>query len=631
METKTERTLKDITGCILAGGGMSRNSFSRLLGLNELKSSGQMKALAWVNDHIECSLEVEKDREIIFLFEKFQRKEKNSFFNTKHLTIRCRGKELPRDLTELIVRKFSGKWGNLTLEKMASLLMSDPELGKPGLPTPSHADKFRTSRSFLDTWGMEGVYADFVARGEFERSQLDSIDFFNHCTNIQHSDLECSTVIANGPSMHLIDFPWIDAMAQKGGKDGESQQPETEPDSKKGDQDNLNMMLMTDLTEKDVIMGSNKKVKDVLDYVVSKNPDKMIFFSNTCVPITTGEDVESVVKQYQKISPTPLIYLTCTAQSMNNVFRSLLVERRLKAEESITQSDPKKINLIGFQNDAPKEELVRILREISIEVNVQLLPTLHFKDIDALPLASLNVYYPNNLWQHLYNQLLLGSKIKYIFPEAPYGLLRTKKWFEDIISTLGISMDFNATWGKHVQSIEEQWLTLMRDAENHRLGICLRSDELHYLLDPSQLWGVPLACVLEEMGFGLDIMIKMDKGEDREFYFSHVKALLKTPEKHLFDSFHDFTSLRNILSSSEADAIFSNHFFDWRLTEARKNRFSLRHFEKGITGALKTVKTLLQICKTPFYRRYGRYLRRTPGGLRMAESSGNNVLSSGVF
>ncbi|MEI8259367.1 MAG: ATP-binding cassette domain-containing protein, partial [Deltaproteobacteria bacterium] len=94
-------------------------------------------------------------------------------------------------------------------------------------------------------------------------------------------------------------------------------------------------MMTTDLVEKDVVAGNQAKLRQVLDVAVSRpNPDKkIIFFSNTCVPTVTGEDVESVVREFQRKSETPLLYLTVTPKAMNDVFVDMFVTRRKRAEE----------------------------------------------------------------------------------------------------------------------------------------------------------------------------------------------------------------------------------------------------------------------------------------------------------
>ena len=113
-------------------------------------------------------------------------------------------------------------------------------------------------------------------------------------------------------------------------------------------------MVTTDLNEHDVIMGNPGLVREVLDHVVAttEDKDKITFFSNTCVPMVTGEDVESVVRQTAKESGISLVYLTVTPFSMFNVFKDLLEARRLTYEAQAPAPDPNMVNLIGFAEDS---------------------------------------------------------------------------------------------------------------------------------------------------------------------------------------------------------------------------------------------------------------------------------------
>lgn len=603
--------MKDIIGKKLAGGALSLKLFSKVLGLDGKDATFRLKAVAWITDHMEIAVEAENGKEIVFSIGKLQAVQL-SLFNTKHLTIRCRGEELSSSLNKIIVGEFSGRWFNLKIEKLVKLLVSDPEFGKPGLPMPKPGDVFKKPKSLLDTWGDGDVYASFWAKGELERAQLDSIDFFEDCIFIQHSDLECVNVkpCDRGLIMQSVNHPWDNRIRNMERPAGASHNG-----AKKEDAGCDIGSVSTDLTDEDVIMGSLPKVKQRLDYVLSKNTDKMVFFSNTCVPTMTAEDVESTVKQYQKKFSVPLTYLTVTPQSMTNVFIDLLVHRRLRAEQVITEPDPHAINLVGFQHDASMDELMKLLIKMEIRVNTLLLPHLKFKDIDIFPQASLNVFMPNVLWQHLYDQLLAGSRTKYIFPGTPYGISRTKKWFMDILSALEKQSDFRELWQESWNNAKAQWDDLVNEAKNYRLGLCLRSDEIHYLLDPANTWGIPLLGMIEEMGFGMDIMMKSGTGDSDAQHFSYIKEILEFPDKHHFYTFSDFKSMRKTLLESRCDAVLSNHFFDWRLTESGKNQFSLQYFEKGIDGALRTAKRLLEVCRMPFYKNYFKYLRRTPAGL----------------
>jgi hypothetical protein len=97
---------------------------------------------------------------------------------------------------------------------------------------------------------------------------------------------------------------------------------------------------------------------------------------------------------------------------------------------------------------------------------------------------------------------------------------------------------------------------------------------------------------------------------------------MKQPERHSVRAFDSFPFLRQRLRDCPASAFLSYHFYDWRLSEAGKASFSIQHFEMGVPGAVRTLERLLSVCRTGFYPKYGKYLRRTAQGLRLAREEG---------
>ena len=86
-------------------------------------------------------------------------------------------------------------------------------------------------------------------------------------------------------------------------------------------------------------------------------------------------------------------------------------------------------------------------------------------------------------------------------------------------------------------------------------------------------------------------------------------------------TFDSFETMREMLRAAPCEAVLTNHFFDWRVSEAGKNRFALQHFEMGLPGAQRTIERLLEIAAMPFFRRYREYLSRTHEGLRTEPES----------
>jgi nitrogenase molybdenum-cofactor synthesis protein NifE len=611
---KVDKSFKPskLEGRVLSCGAHSRERLNELFGLNDPSCIHKFKSVAWMDNHIEASIEAGNSNEIVFLIER-KKPGIPCFFETEFLSVYYRGEGLPEDLDSLIRKEAPLRLRDYPVEKIAQIISEDPELGMPGQPMPPHVDDSPHPKSHLNTWGAGDVYADFFAGGELSRGKLDSIDLLNKCTFIQHSDTECVSVSPHTPipMTELVHYPWVDRIRNR-----DRIRQERKP-LFSGENIDQSPLTTTDLNEMDVIMGNPDKLKRVVDHVLSMKNENLVFLSCTCVPIVTGEDVESLVKICQKKSRVPFLFLTCTSQSMTGVFRDLLVTKRLKAEEKGMPVRPDSVNLIGFPKDVTFEEIRTLLNEAGISVNSILIPSMQVEAIEKLPEASLSVYYPNSYWQNLYDQILFESRIKYIMPEAPFGMKNSKAWFLSVAREFGREDRMRQVLDSYMKPYDSEWEEYKSQAQDYRLGYVVRSEEYYYLTDPTKTWAIPVINLSEEMGFGVDVFIKaMDRKKAYESA-SAVNATFLDPEKQSIKAFNSFEMMMKRLMESRCSAVLSNHFFDWRITMSGKNSFSLIHFEMGIKGAVATIKRLVNIARLPVYRRYSKYLMRTPEGLRM--------------
>ena len=596
-----------LEGRCVPAGAVSRAFLSRLLGISELGGKYRVRAAAWVDHAVEASVPLGK-QEVVFRIER-RTEGASGLVVCPHLILYYRGEDVPAELAEAVEKHAPGRLENLTIESLAESIASDPELGDPSLPMPPGTDERERPRSLLDTWGVKDAYADFFAAGELARSQLDSLDPGALFTFIQHSDCECLHVNPHtgGSVVWLVNYPW-DNRIRHGIALGEQLDLTTAA---------VEGMLTTDLDENDVIMGNPQKLERILKRAEQayKATGKTLFFSNTCTPVVTGEDVESVVRRFKKSVGCPLLYLTVTPRSMVNVFHDVLVTRRLEAEQARHEPRERTVNLVGFRSDPETEELVELLGLAGIAVNCILVPDLTFDLVDRMPQAALNVFLPNQLWQHLYDQLQFDSRIPFTCPPAPFGLAGTLRWVEEVAGFFKIPAA-GEVLEERVAAIQQKWGSLHQEAGGFRLGFIIRSEETHLLTNPATSWGVPLVEMLEELGFGLEIYIKVEDRESARRSSHQIYDVFRERDRHVIKAFDSMAGMNQRIAESRTAAFFSSHFYDWRLTSAGKNIFSLQHFEMGLRGAVRTARRLLGICRTPFYQRYHRFLSRTPEGLR---------------
>ncbi|MFH1533133.1 MAG: nitrogenase component 1 [Pseudomonadota bacterium] len=606
---------RKLEGSITAGGAATRKAVSMLLGLEGSGLPYRIRAVAWKDQGLLASLTLSDDKELLFSFER-RTEENEGIIKTDHVVVSYSGGEIPRDLAPILERVGGARLADYNMERLAALVVADPEAGKPGLPIPSRDEQDNRPASLLDTWGESDAYADFFAGGEIARSQLDSLDPTNLFVFVQHSDQECNHVNPHSvaPIMWLVNYPWEERTRWD-----RAARPEGFTDFTVVDR-----MLSTDLTENDVIMGNPGKVRRVLEkgLEVSKKLDKTLFFSNTCVPVVTGEDVESEVKRARAgCEDCPILYLTVTPRAMVNVFHDVLVTRRLAAEAGTEPRGPNVINLVGYPRNRSHDELEGLLNAVGVERNVSLLPDLNFDLVEELPAAALNVFLSNSLWQHLYDQLTFESKLPFISPLPPYGLAGSQAWLAAILDALKLDGDPGAAVDALVAPLRDRWDRLVEEARGYRVALVIRASETYYLTKPTFTWGVPIVAALEEMGFSMDVLLKLDSREEAARAARDVHGTFTHPDRHTIKGFNSMDMLFSRLEEAPSHALLTYHFFDWRASQAGMNTFSLQQFEPGVAGAVRTLERLVGICRTPFFRRYARHLKRTPDGLRVPVES----------
>ncbi len=589
----------------LRGGEVSRKEFEYLLGLEDMPEDLRVRLVIWYDDHIQVLLgPAPREPRLVFTLVERQ-PDGRAWVATDHIALSYKGQEKISEDIDLRVRDHApDRLAGLDLASLKARLEADPEC-RPLPVVKKYLGQEVTN--LLTTWAGADAYAEFFAVGEIQRGQLDSVDLSGSFRFVQHSDNECLLVSPHGvaPLITSVEYPW-DNRTRSFNLPTDASRVEPAVDG----------MVSTELTEQDVVMGNPKRVRDVLDYVVAtgKDQDRITFFSNTCVPMVTGEDVESVVRQYARKSESPLVYLTVTPISMFNVFKDLLETRRLAIEAEAPPPTPNSINLVGFADDSASAGLHELLDASGIRVNTHLIPNFSADRIRALPQAPVNVMYPNQVWSNHYLHLTGKTRVQCITPDAPYGWEGTRQWLLAVADTLGRRPQAESAWDQVSAQYVNDWHRACARAEGHRVALVIRAAETNLLTDPSHTWGVPLLRVLEEAGFGVDVFVKAGDRERARKAAEAIQGVFTHPQRHIIQAFNNFDLMRRRLRESQADAVLSYHFFDWRVSEAGKNRFSLQVFEMGPAGAARTVERIAGICRTPFYRRYRDWLKRTPDG-----------------
>ncbi len=591
----------------VAGGSRTRKKIAGILGILPAASPDSPITLAAIALNRRC-IEIEilcgKTSSCLVLQPAGQGE--NGFLNTGFIRIYYRGKTIPKALERHLKTKALVNLAPYSFEDLCRIFMDDPDLGSPvekmPLPHDLGEENFK-KKALLSSWGSDASWHTFLAVAEISRCQLDSLDFFKTCRFIQHSDSECIHVTPQlgVPMMEMVHYPWKNRLRDL------NRMPAHLPRVRK--KANASNMFMTDLTEYDVIMGqSNDKLICALEAATATPHDSFILCSNTCVPIVAGEDVASIVARYQEKSTTPILFLTCTADSMETLFHRILVTDKARAFQKTDRNGLSgRINLVGYAVRNDFHEISRILEAAGIVLNTAIIPHLTLKTVAAYPRAELDVIYPNTLWTHLYDQLAQDSPIRTISPPPPYGMAAGREWLGAVLSAARIEADADALWQEAARPFEGQLERLHEAARQHAICFVADGEETFRLIDPGNTWGIPLLPLVEELGFGIHVYLHATNRKTAFRSATEVNAVFRFPERHVIKAFNTPDRLTDLLASEDTQAVYSDYVFDWRIVRAGKAQISMQAFEMGPAGAVRTAERLLSTCRLPFFRRYAKY------------------------
>jgi len=150
-----------------------------------------------------------------------------------------------------------------------------------------------------------------------------------------------------------------------------------------------------------------------------------------------------------------------------------------------------------------------------------------------------------------------------------------------VAAAAGVKDPWTPAAARRQDHAEARWKALAERAREHRLAFVLPREELARLNDPAWNAGVPLLPLVAEMGFGVDLLVDFRTEEE----------------------------LSGLLENGAFAAVYSDFYFDRRLSRRGKGQFSLAFFEPGLEGSLRSLERLLGLCRLEFYRRYRGHLR----------------------
>lgn len=359
------------------------------------------------------------------------------------------------------------------------------------------------------------------------------------------------------------------------------------------------------LGEEHVVFGPEDLIEDSLERILVNDHSPCIF-AHTCISKVIGVDMYGIMdrvarKKRLKVLSVQNIGIGQILHSVAETYGKEI--RPVSGGNDAGDPADRSVNLVGFIRDEAFQEISSLLGLIGVRVNVTPIPDLTLETLDRIPGADLQVLRPVEEYQVAYDRIFARLPIPTIAPQAPYGLEDTLRWVRSIAEALEMDVDGNERWQDVIRRHAETYRQLAEKAGDHRVGFVISQLDVEAFLDPgSLLLGIPLARLLEEMGFGVEFCVVNPDDEDlcREILLS----LFDEPERHAVIAASTDGDVQSWLARTRCRCIYSDLKNDLRITTHGKATFSMFVFEMGIQGAIRSLERMLHLCELDYYDEY---------------------------
>jgi nitrogenase iron protein NifH len=452
-----------------------------------------------------------------------------------------------------------------------------------------------SQRSNAEQWGAADQWRRFFCDFETFRNARTRLQLDAPVLEIWHQDLECAFATASffGGHPSFFDFPWQPPRPSRAATAAHDAGPATPRRTARGARAARPASLVTNLRELDVVHGGTARLETALRAALRAYPDvEAVQINGTCVPTVIGDDAQAVARRFGKRLRIPVYYSNPSGNQYLDLAREFLARAR-RPGRARRPARPHAINLVGFPAGPALDELVALLAAAGLTVHARMLPAFDPQQARTCLEAAVQVLHANADYEETYREVFEPLPIRTIRPAAPYGWDGTGRWLAAVADACGIpAARVREALRRTTAPLRPAWQTGRAAAAGLRLAFVVDLEEAVRLSEPSRMWGVPVAAMLRELGFGIDVLCFDEHG--------------RAPSS--FRRFRTPAELARLLRDGTFAAVYSEFAFDDRLARAGKARFALSSFEPGLAGAVRTLERLVTLCRWPFWRRYAAFV-----------------------
>lgn len=367
----------------------------------------------------------------------------------------------------------------------------------------------------------------------------------------------------------------------------------------------------TDISDTDVVTIDGEARTTELIRQVIDSPLDLLVVQGGCPSALMGEtggrSLDAALEGAQR-TPHSFTVDVCLGENTDyRRFWDMLVQMD-PAEEPLTVAD--RLNLVGFghRQTPALSELLRLLGEAGLSDIHTFLPTFEAASIPGTRSARATVVYPSPHVVDAFSMARRHFGQAVVFPDAPWGIQGTRQWLDQVLRSMGRDGLPDHLWQAMVAArTPSQWAEWRGATAGLRVGFAASA---HYFMQPDShlRHGLPIAQVIQELGFGIDLVVvpptdtqprRIPKTTLERWGGSSPGAVRVVYGKH-------GETLHELLQRCEPVAFYSEWVGDQRLLMAGKEPFSVADLHMGLEGTVRNLRFLLQLSTLPFAQRYGR-------------------------
>ncbi|MBI5622371.1 MAG: hypothetical protein HY924_01195 [Elusimicrobia bacterium] len=580
--------MKEAPRTHLVAGRTALKAMARALGLDAQTSGWKLQALCSLGeDNIRLGLVSPKAGQRL-AFCLVAKDDPTALAKTRNLGLAPDGDSSPA--LERFLKAMSLRLGPLSLQDILALIRKDPETFAEVEPTGPAESRLMVPLAAGPINLLEAGWRNFFGDQDFEvllgypeLSMKDTV-------YARYSDRECLYSWAGNDPRKWSFFAY----------------PMRVPSDSFGAAVFRKGVIM-ELSERDMVLGPAEKADALVSSVAERakaSDAQFVVFNHFCTTIVMGEDFAEVGRRMETASGKKTIRWSHRDRDLLDNFGDYFRSTIGKPGFFDQTPDPDAVNLFHFPTDYREAQLVPFLKELGLSVNLSLFPDVEFPAVAKLPKARLQIFCEATSYQAKLHELLSKGPRPVLTVKAPYGIEGTKACYESIAKAAGKEAAFAKAWDRKVSSAGPVWDAMRKKAFGMRVAFVAADNTLPRLWALRHGQGPPLMRMLQEMGFGVDIL----------YHDPHAEGVEAPEGKDMtLSTFRTPAELAEALRQGSFQAVYSDIFFDWRLTKAGKARFSSKDFEMGLDGALRSLQRLLGACGMPFYSRYSSHLAGIEG------------------